>query len=594
MNENDPSPNAGQVLVLAPDEQLGNEITSAVAEAAAGAQVHVAHSLEEAQSMVVGLKPNLFVLDLDATYDLGQEFLYDLRTSHPNARAIILTARHFELQREQVSGLGAIHYLEKPFPHGDFVDLAGALLASAEGEEQKFAGTLSDLHIADIIQLKCIGGSSSALEFTGPKGEKARVYFENGQVRHATAPGKEGLAAFNEIVNWKGGKISELSGEQPPRTINLDWQVLLMEAVRNIDETADAAATRAKARRPASSGSPKVLVVDDSMMLLSFVSEILTDARYQVFSAGTAEEGLRAAAREKPDLILLDYVLPDMKGNEVSQRLLEDGRTAEVPVLYMSGFGSDLKPDEFVNRNVIGSLSKPFTSDLLLSTVSKHLPANEPEPIPAEPETPAMEPAPEPQAESPVAAEEGSFQPQPESAPPMWEPEPMADAPTGNIFGADESAMNITDQVETAPMPVSYEAGSTRGASEATYFCGDTTFFSLHWALQTIGREKLTGVLRCFWNKSPVELLAQQGKVVLVTTRDPEIYCPEAPITLVNVDGDRDRVGQAGAEGDRRAPVHHPGPGRPDPARPGPATGAASRPETFCPALDDETGPVRL
>src|SRR5207244_4536729 len=93
------------------------------------------------------------------------------------------------------------------------------------------------LHLTDIIQLKCMSGSSADLQFTGPQGEKARVYFENGQVRHATAPGKEGAAAFNEIVNWKGGQISEVSGAaQSERTIDLDWQILLMEAVRKIDE----------------------------------------------------------------------------------------------------------------------------------------------------------------------------------------------------------------------------------------------------------------------------------------------------------------------------------------------------------------------
>src|SRR4029077_1182130 len=103
---------------------------------------------------------------------------------------------------------------------------------------EKFQGTLSDLHLADIIQLKCMSGSPAGPHITGPKGEKARVYFEGGQVHHATAPGKEGVAAFNEIVSWKGGQISEVSGAEPaPRTIHEDGQMLLMEAVRRIDET---------------------------------------------------------------------------------------------------------------------------------------------------------------------------------------------------------------------------------------------------------------------------------------------------------------------------------------------------------------------
>ena len=243
VNEADQSaantPKGTRVLILEPDEKLSADIVSALSEAAPGAKSAVARSVAEAQQLVIEQKPELFVLDVDAIDDRAQEFIYDLRTSHPDARAIVLTASHFTAQRDPVAGLGAMHFLEKPFPRNDFIVLAEALLAPAGSTEgERFQGTLSDLHIADIIQLKCISGVTSMLEFTSPGGEKARVYFENGQVRHATAPGLEGRAAFDEIVDWKGGLISEVSvPENPPRTIDLDWQVLLMEAVRKIDET---------------------------------------------------------------------------------------------------------------------------------------------------------------------------------------------------------------------------------------------------------------------------------------------------------------------------------------------------------------------
>src|SRR2546423_3287769 len=211
-----------RILVLEPEKHLAGAILSALREVAPNAIVDLAESLEEAQPMTMGTKPNLFVLDVDATYDLGQEFLYDLRTSHPDARAIILTAVHLAAARERAAGLGAIHFLEKPFPHSDFVDLVQALLQpSGKADEEKFQGTLSDLHIADIIQLKCMSGTTAAIEFTGPTGEKGRVFIENGQVRHATATGKEGMEAFSEIVTWKGGTISEIAAGASPRTINL-------------------------------------------------------------------------------------------------------------------------------------------------------------------------------------------------------------------------------------------------------------------------------------------------------------------------------------------------------------------------------------
>ena len=513
-----------QVLVLEPDESLAAEILSAVEEAAPGAIVARASSLGEAQQLVVDQKPALFVLDVDATYDLAQEFIYDLRTSHPDARAIILTAIHFAAQREQVAGLGAIHFLEKPFPRADFMTLVEALLAPADtGEGERFQGTLSDLHIADIIQLKCISGATSMLEFTGPRGEKARVYFENGQVRHATAPGREGLAAFNEIVDWKGGMISEVPVPPgTPRTIELDWQVLLMEAVRKIDESRNTAAPVAPETASPTEASRTILVIDDSAMLLSFVKEILDEQNYRVLTAPTAAEGLEISRSEKPDLILLDFILPDMKGDAVCRQLVADPLTAKIPVVYVSGFGSDLQPDSAEIPNVIGALNKPFTSETLINSVRDYLagngsPPNESKPAAQAKPRPTPPPRPVVSAPAPVVASSLGIESKP---PPSVAPAPKPDLP---------------------PAPEDEIDRVSRGA----YFCGDSSFFSLHWALQTIAREKLTGRLRAFWSRDSVELLAREGEIVLVTTRNPQLYCEEAPVTLLNVDRERIEAARA-------------------------------------------------
>ncbi len=513
--------------MLEPDEHLASAILSALNEAAPGAEVDIAHSLTEAQDLVLGAKPDLFVLDIDATYDLGQEFLYDLRTSHPKARAIVLTAVHLTAHRERAAGLGAIHFLEKPFPHGDFVDLVGALLrASSKPESEKFQGTLSELHIADIIQLKCMSGATAAIEFTGPAEAKARVFFENGQVRHATAPGKEGIDAFNEIVTWKGGKISEITAGSSPRTIDLDWQVLLMEAVRKVDESGAASgAARSRSKR---SPKRKVLVIDDSAMLLSFVEEVLTEAGYQVVTALSAQESLDASIADPPDLILLDYILPDMKGDEVSRKFLENPATADIPVVYMSSFGADLQPDEITNRNVIGFLNKPFTSDLLIKTMEKHMPKLPGEPEPIETETGPASSEILSDAEPPPASQEETV---------SRELIMPAEEPTQAQDSWNETAAAWSQPAAIAP--TSAVESPNESFTGGIYFCGDTAFFSLNQALQTIAKEKLTGSLRLFWQKEPVELLGQNGQIVLATTRDPELYCPDAPITLVNVEADK-------------------------------------------------------
>ena len=529
----------GRILVLEPDEQLSSAIFGALNEATSGAHVDLARSLEQAQALVLEAKPDLFVLDLDAAPEAGQDFLFDLRTSHPNARAIILTAAHAATQREQVAGLCAIHFLEKPFPHQDFVELVQALLRPAGAAEEKFRGTLSDLHIADIIQLKCLSGSTSALEFTSPRGEKARVFFDHGQVRHATAPGKEGLGAFNEIVTWTGGTISELHGVgQSPRTINQDWQMLLMDAVRESDERTAAAAS-ASTFQPKQSSTRKVLVIDDSPMLLRFVEEMLLEANYRAVVASNATEGLSAANADRPDLILLDYILPDLRGDEVSRRLLEDPATAEIPVVVMSGFGADLHPDQTSSRNVIGFLNKPFTSELLIKTVKAYMPQvpGEPESTPP-PSTPRQgevvshtEPTPVFHEASATETPQNSQQ-----SNDWWSPAPAAQEPSERLATEMASA--------PAPAPTGivdppFQPSPSESAAASAFFCGDTNFFSLHWALQTIAREKLTGSFRAYWDRAPVELLARDGAILFATTRDADLYCTDAPVTLMNVDPER-------------------------------------------------------
>ena len=233
-------------------------------------------------------------------------------------------------------------------------------------------------------------------------------------------------------------------------------------------------------------------------MLLNFVEEMLRGANYDVATAPTAAEGLRAAKAANPDLILLGYILPDMKGDAVSHKLLKDPATKDIPVVYVSGFGGDLQPDRSDTPNVIGFLNKPFTSDLLIEIVETHMPKSPDEPEPAEDKKPSNE-----------ETSEGAANPEP------WSSSSRAQENAGVEDLSDESV--------------------TSGA----YFCGDTSFFPLNWALQTIAKEKLTGVLRSFWDKDPVDLLTEDGKIVLATTRNPDLYCPETPITLANLDADR-------------------------------------------------------
>jgi len=293
---------------------------------------------------------------------------------------------------------------------------------------------------------------------------------------------------------------------------------------KEVDEAGPA--RRAKRSRP----KGKVLVIEDSLMLLNFVEEMLHGANYDVTTAPTAAEGLRAAKSANPDLILLDYILPDMKGDAVSHKLLKDPATKDIPVVYVSGFGGDLEPDRSDTPNVIGFLNKPFTSDLLIKTVENHMPKS-----PGEPETIEAEIGPAPS--------EDLSQREPA---PVWEEETISQETSAVAEAAIQSEEwwsappPAEDWSQPAAIaPISELELPDKAVTGGAYFCGDTSFFSLNWALQTIAKEKLTGWLRSFWQNEPIDLLTHNGELILATTHDPELYCPEAPITLVNVDAEK-------------------------------------------------------
>jgi DNA-binding response OmpR family regulator len=264
----------------------------------------------------------------------------------------------------------------------------------------------------------------------------------------------------------------------------------------------------------ASRARHRILVIDDSLMLLNFVAEILAEANYEVVTAGTAQEGLQAARQQKPDLIMLDYLLPDLRGDEVGQRLSEDESTAHIPVLFMSGFGADLENAQAKSENVLGIVHKPFTSVSLLKTVEENLPREE-----------GNEPAMRSEFTNVVGPEEqesGAV-----TASPLWNepPPPLSHESERAEIGFAQP------NVQMQPQPAFFEPGS--------YFSGDTSFFSISRALRVIAREKLTGTLHSAGRRENVDLYAREGKVVLVTTRDAEAYCSEAPVTLVNIDAAR-------------------------------------------------------
>jgi hypothetical protein len=94
-----------------------------------------------------------------------------------------------------------------------------------------------------------------------------------------------------------------------------------------------------------------------------------------------------------------------------------------------------------------------------------------------------------------------------------------------------------SDWAEPVSNAAATEAGQRKEPGTAdVYFCGRTNLFPLNLAIRAIGKENLTGLLRACWDQEPIDVLARDGEIVLATTRDPDLYCPETPPILANVD----------------------------------------------------------
>ncbi len=86
---------------------------------------------------------------------------------------------------------------------------------------------------------------------------------------------------------------------------------------------------------------PRVLIIEDDILMMDIYSTVLSAAGCQVLKAWNGEEGLKVVAEQCPALILLDLVMPKVTGFEVLERLKADAATRPIPVLVVSNLADD-------------------------------------------------------------------------------------------------------------------------------------------------------------------------------------------------------------------------------------------------------------
>ena len=119
-------------------------------------------------------------------------------------------------------------------------------------------------------------------------------------------------------------------------------------------------------------GEPRLLIVEDEADKRDALAALL-EADYQVATARDGEEGVRVARADPPDLVLMDLVMPRMDGFAALEALRGDHRTAEIPVIFVSGRGDDVTRVRGLDLGAVDFLAKPFSERELKARIERTL-----------------------------------------------------------------------------------------------------------------------------------------------------------------------------------------------------------------------------
>jgi CheY-like chemotaxis protein len=122
----------------------------------------------------------------------------------------------------------------------------------------------------------------------------------------------------------------------------------------------------------------KILIVDDDADFVESTRIVLESKPYDVIVAVNGEEALRKAKEEKPDLILLDVIMPVKDGFTAAEQLKKDPELVKIPVLMLTSFatkggGTEIPRSRGYSLEAEDYIEKPVTPEALLAAVEKNL-----------------------------------------------------------------------------------------------------------------------------------------------------------------------------------------------------------------------------
>ena len=120
--------------------------------------------------------------------------------------------------------------------------------------------------------------------------------------------------------------------------------------------------------------SKRILVIEDQEDNRQIVRDLVTASGYELIEATTGEEGIEAAARERPDLILMDIQLPGIDGYEVTRRIKANPQLLKIPIIAVTSYALSGDDKKAFAAGCDGYVTKPYSPRLLLADVTNTWP----------------------------------------------------------------------------------------------------------------------------------------------------------------------------------------------------------------------------
>lgn len=117
----------------------------------------------------------------------------------------------------------------------------------------------------------------------------------------------------------------------------------------------------------------RALVVDDNLNNLMLEKDLLEVAGFEVFEAENAADGIAIARREKPDIIVMDVRLPDMRGTEAIRILRKDKETSAIPVVFVTASVMAGGREEISTIPNSGFMGKPINTRTFAKEISQYI-----------------------------------------------------------------------------------------------------------------------------------------------------------------------------------------------------------------------------